>query len=426
MLRRAQIVLDAAASQISSVTARFMRNRPNDAVLPLALVRPRRSEDWLSIPVHDPEADENSGHDAQLRGRFLARQDRWDDLSAEIRTADTARATSPDGVPIAELLALGARSDVINAVEHALLDRRPADASPLTDGIKGLEAIRSEFPDDVFITLVVALTHIDIGWAWRGEDTDASVPDRNRQKCMAHFDRANSLLSPFCAIELDSPLLAAARCALLAGQKDPSEHVTNVYKDLITLAPQNHRAMRALGTQLLPRWFGSFAVLELEARRTAARTQETWGAGGYTWVCFDAIAQDEQACALVDVEFFIDGLFDIIDRCPEQEMVNLLAAFCSVAMQQSQGISTAADLPRMQIVDCANWLIKDHLTEVHPLIWAHASDGFDNSTRVTSINRFAARGRADAMQAIAEHFRDDIDRGLKVIFTSNGPELHPT
>jgi hypothetical protein len=28
------------------------------------------------------------------------------------------------------------------------------------------------------------------------------------------------------------------------------------------------------------------------------------------------------------------------------------------------------------------------------MIWAHAADGFDNNSRVTSLSRFAARGRA--------------------------------
>lgn len=426
MLRRRQKVRDVLVSFMSALAARFGWSRPVSDPPQLVLAAPRRFEDWLSIPVHDHSIDDVACRDSQRRGQFLARQDRWDDLTAEIREADTARQSTPGGMPIAELMAFGARSDVISAVEHALQDNRPADDMPLTDGIKGLEAIRREHPDDPFMAAIVALAHIDIGWAWRGGGRDASVTEMYRNKCAAHFDRANSLLSPYCGIELDSPLMASARCALLAGLRDPGARIADDYEDLIDLNPRNHRPMRALGTHLLPRWFGSYDMLELEARRTASRTQDIWGAGGYSWVCFDAIAQDERACALVDVDFFIDGLRDIVARRPEQEMINLLAAYCSVAMRHGQGASTSSDLPRMQIVDCANWLIRDHLTEIHPMIWAHASDGFDNNTRVTSVSRFAARGRADAMQVIAEQFRDDIDRGIKVIFTPNGPELHPS
>jgi hypothetical protein len=58
------------------------------------------------------------------------------------------------------------------------------------------------------------------------------------------------------------------------------------------------------------------------------------------------------------------------------------------------------------------------------MIWAHAAEGFDTQARITSLSRFAARGRADALHIIADQFRDDIDRGLRVVFTPEGPQLH--
>ena len=88
------------------------------------------------------------------------------------------------------------------------------------------------------------------------------------------------------------------------------------------------------------------------------------------------------------------------------------------------GLHEEADLNRMQICDAADWLIRDHLTEVHPMIWAHASEGFDNNMRVSSPSRFAARGRADALQIIASLFRDEIRNGNRVVFTPEGPQLH--
>ena len=135
---------------------------------------------------------------------------------------------------------------------------------------------------------------------------------------------------------------------------------------------------------------------------------------------FDAIALDEGACANVDVDFFIDALRDIVSRRPDQETVNLLAAYCAVAMRQGLGGDTQADFNRLRIVDCANWLIRDHLNEIHPLIWAHASDGFDNNARVSSVNRFTARGRDFALRIIADLFSDEIGRGYKVTFTPKG------
>ncbi|MEX0284071.1 MAG: hypothetical protein AB3N23_05625 [Paracoccaceae bacterium] len=385
----------------------------------------RCPEDVLTIPVHEQSPEQMARYQHQTRGQFLARQERWDDLCDEVRRADHARDTTPGGMPVSELLLFGARSDVVYAVEHALLDGTPPKDAPLLDGIAAFEALRMEYPNDPVIALIVALSHIDIAWAWRGAGWDAPVPKPNRRAFVAHMQRAEELLSPYCGIELDSPVLAAARCSLFAGGQQSDRQIADEYEDLIDLDPGNHRHMRAMGNHLLPRWFGSFQDLELEARRTAARTQDIWGDGGYTWVYFDAIAVDDEACALVDVDFFIDGLRDIIKTRPDQEMANLLCAFCAVAIHHGTGSNERADLNRIQIAECAKWLIRDHLTEVYPLVWAHAAEGFDNNARITSISRFAARGKADALQAICEQFREDIEAGLRITYTPDGPELHP-
>ncbi len=412
---------------LGRLAPKFSRLLPRRALLALpASDRPAplpRPEEVLSIPVCAQSEDDLACQTAQQRGLFLARQDRWDDLVREIRDADQARETTPGGMPLSDLLAYGARADAVQAAEHALIDGRPANDAPLTHGILGLEEALTDLRGDPYMTAIVALTHIDIAWAWRGTGWDAVVPRVNRDRCAAHFDRAGKLLHPLCGIAMNSPMIAAARCGLLAGRRDPHARVADDYQDLIDLDPGNFRHMRAFGNHMLPRWFGSYRELELEARRTAARTGDHWGAGGYTWVCFDAIATDPLACAIVDVDFFVDGLHDIVDRRPDQGMINLLAAYCAVALHNELGFHQDADLPRMQIAEAAGWLIRDHLTELHPLVWAHASDGFDNNARITSPTRFAARGHADALQAIAEQFRDDIANGFRVTFTPEGPRI---
>lgn len=417
------LLLEQLADILQTLWARLRGERDGNDPEPIyALPRPRHEES-LTIPVCEDSADAAALHEAQTRGQFLARQERWDDLIAEIRAADSTRAATPGGAPIAELLAFGARSDVVLAAEHALQDGKPATDAPLLTGVKALETVRREGPDDPYMSLIVALAHLDIGWAWRGTGWDASLPQLNRNRCIAHFDRARDLLAPFDGVDLDSPLIASAQCALLAGRRDARTRVVGDYEALIDLDPQNPRHMRTLGYHLLPRWFGSYGELELQARRTASRTQDIWGSGGYTWVCFDAIGIDEEACARVDVDFFIEGMKDIATARPEQEMINLLAAYCAVVIRQGLGASTEADFARLQIAECAYWLVREHLTEVHPMVWAHAMDGFDNNIRVSSVNRFAARGRRSALQAIGDLFRDEIAQGCHVTFTAEGPRL---
>ncbi len=38
-----------------------------------------------------------------------------------------------------------------------------------------------------------------------------------------------------------------------------------------------------------PAAFGSWEMLERQARRTAERTRDLWGAGGYAWVYIGAL-----------------------------------------------------------------------------------------------------------------------------------------
>lgn len=371
---------------------------------------------WLDLKICETTRDDAISRAAMDRGQFLARQDRWDVLADEIRAADLACNKTPGGMPIAELLAFGARGDVVNGVEHALFDGHRDATAPLVDGINELEAIRWEYDNDPILSVVVALAHIDLGWAWRGVANKGATEDAALQHCIAHFDRADALLVAAQEGQETSRIHAAARCALWAGRAERNRRIADEYATLIDLDPLNYRAMRAMGNHLLPRWFGTYPELELEARRTAARTEKIWGAGAYTWVQFDAIVLDEVACALVDVDFFIDGLHDIVARRPDQEMINLLASYCAVALRNGYGTSPEADEPRERIAACAQWLVRDHLREVHPLIWAHAADAFDNAKRVVSLNRFAARGRETAIRTLEDLFFDERAKGLRLTF----------
>uniref|UniRef100_UPI002B269D22 hypothetical protein n=1 Tax=Leisingera sp. TaxID=1879318 RepID=UPI002B269D22 len=348
---------------------------------PAAELPDRRLVDSLSIPVCSARGDPECIQ-AQDSGQFLARQERWDELSRQIRDADQTRAAARCGLPLADLVAYGARADVVNATEHALAEDQDACSRSLIRGLMAFEALRAENRQDPYLTALVALAHIDIGWAWRGTGGQTVASQPNQRRCAAHFDRAAALLDPIEKGCRDSPFLKAARCALFAGRNAGTLRVADEFGALIDLAPGNHRHMRTLGAHMLPHRSGSYAALELEARRTASRTAETWGAGGYTWVYFDAISIDDQACARVDTRLFLDGLKDIVNANPSQEMVNLLAAYCTVSLRRGLGQNFQADVPRLKIAGAATWLIRDHLTELHPLVWAHAAEGFDNSDRI--------------------------------------------
>ncbi len=373
----------------------------------------------LQIPVRDSTEDDDECDRLRRLGQFLARQDRWCDLAGRIRMAERARSKTPGGMPVTDLLAFGARNDVVAAADHAIADGAPPGSPALLSGIGALEAVLSEYNSDPAIALIVAWAYIDIGWAWRGSAPEDDVPKRHKASFAAHFDRASEILDAFNGVEMDSPALAAARCAVLPGLRNPHIRIADDYEDLIDLDPHNERHMRAMGNHLLPRWFGDYDQLELEARRTASRTQDVWGNAGYTWVMFDAAANDAEACAAVDVDFFIDGLKDILERRPGQSTANLLAAYCAVSIaRHGPDHCTGSALGA-----CMEWIIRDHMTELHPLIWAHAAEGFDNAAPVTSLNRFAAHGKARALSVLNDLFEAEIAKGQQIIFTPHGLEI---
>ena len=403
--------------------------RTNAAPVPTATAKPARSRSTpplhLNIPCPDPTLEDRTRDAHQNRALHLVRQEDWGVLSELIRAADDTAAMTPGGMPVAELMAFGARADVVMAVEHALLDRTPPRDAPILRGIEALEFVLAEHSDDYVISCIVAQAHMDMAWAWRGIGWDVEIAPRNREAFDAHFSRARDIICQFKGIPKNSALLASTECALLRGQNASAQSVADRYEALIDLNPNNTGPLRALGTHMLPRWYGSHAGLELEARRTAIRTREIWGAGGYTWVMFDAISVDDEACARLDLPFFVEGLRDILARRPDPHTVNLLAAYCANTMGQACSGNDAADHIRAQIAGCANWIVREHLTELHPMIWAHAAQGFANNLRVASAQRFAAAGYDDALRIITDLFRREIAEGKRITFTDQGAVATP-
>lgn len=379
-----------------------------------------RIEELLTIECPDPTSEDRHRDTNQQLGQKLVRQENWAGLADAIREADAKKSLTPGSMPIADLITYGARADVVASAEHAIGETDEGTPDAVLRGVEDFEAVLEEHADDYAVAAIVAQTHIDIGWAWRGNGWDVEVPQLNRDAFAAHFDRAHDIIEPFVKSHGDSPLIAAIHCAQMIGPNGRGNCVADRYEHLIDLNPLNPRPMRAMGNHLLPRWFGSYAQLELEARRTAARTEHIWGAGGYTWVQFDAISCDDQACANLDLPFFVDGLRDILTRKPNAYTANLLAAYCANTIGQSFSGNDEADHVRAQIADCTEWIVREYLTELHPMIWAHAAHGFDNRLRIRSPHRFAASGREDALRIMAGLFKNELAAGKRITFDDQG------
>lgn len=382
-------------------------------------------EHQLVIACIDPTQEETARDVYQSRGLFLARQDRWAELAQEIRLAEKTKRITPSAMPAAELLSFGARSDVVTAVEHALYDGAPTADAPLSSGINALEEMLSDAGADMMLSAVVAQAHIDLAWAWRGASRTRQVQARNAKAFETHFNRAHEILAPFDMSDTQSSSLATAKCGLHGAGREHTNKLIVDYEHLIDLDPRNPAPMRALGTFLTPSWFGTYQQLEVEARRTAARTQKIWGAGAYTWVMFDALSRDDTACDNLDVAFFLEGIDDILRRVPNQHVANLLAAYCANFGAEGRAKREALHPTRRRIAACADWIVRDYMTELHPMIWAHAEAGFGNESRGHSARSFAASGRTSAHRIITNLFKREIAAGQCIVFTADGPVTQP-
>lgn len=260
--------------------------------------------------------------------------------------------------------------------------------------------------------------HLTVAEAWRltpgGAEAAALRADARSQQ----LETAARLIAPFHPLEYDSPGIAALRCALLDLDARPSRRVADDYEDLIDLDPSCPAHMRALGRDLMPDRFGNWDRLELEARRTAGRTADVWGAGGYVWVWLDALSGVQQrGFAHVDAELFTEGLHDILTRRPDQHTANLLAAFCGMTLSGASEPSSA----RARICGCFGWIVEDHLREIHPALWASARP-FAGKTEGGERLRL---GESRARSALAEHFAHQLRLGREVHFTEAGVTLSP-
>ncbi len=132
--------------------------------------------DALDIPVCDISLEQAERSALEQRGQFLARQDMWEELGQEIRDYDRSRAVTAGGMSKADLLALGARSDVTAPVLAAFADPALMPQHAPRHGLRDLEIVLEDHPGDYGVALVVINAYIDIAWAWRGEGWISDLP----------------------------------------------------------------------------------------------------------------------------------------------------------------------------------------------------------------------------------------------------------
>ncbi|WHZ33604.1 hypothetical protein [Sagittula sp. MA-2] len=387
---------------------RALRARLGTATLP-----PLRPRVEIAVRAPGPDAAQRADHIA--RGRHLARQEVWDELAELIAAADRGGQLTDGLFPVALLLAQGARSDVVQAARELVRRGEPKTALAI------LAAFRATLEDENAgppLDGLAALAHVDVALSWRGASAPAQLSAQRRAAYASHMGEARALADRHDAFEAGSSYWAALRCAVLEADPAPAARVADDYEDLIELAPEVPAHMMALGHDLRPRRFGSWEMLDSQARRVIGQTCDIWGMAGYTWVYIGALERDAGALRRVDAELFTEGLHDILQRHPTQDMANRMAAFTGLTLGGPSDPGSA----RRRLADAFGWITQDYLRELHPEIWANAPSPGRPLPPEDSQDT-VRRGRVRAISTMAEYYAPALDVGRRLVFTPDGVRM---
>lgn len=358
-----------------------------------------------------PVADEDMARlSIWEHGRTLARQEAWEHLSTLVQEADAARRTTPGGQSEALILAMGAHADVVGAARDALHDRR----FPSPEGIEALRAIAEMHPQDHALSLLVALAHLRIVDAWRAKpEMQSAISD---QSIAAHLAAAEALLAPFDPLALSSPALAAvcAEWARLSARDEDA--VAETYRTLVSLDPGTPQHMRAFGVALAH----DSRNLAHAAQYISDITASSWGAGAHVWLYLDAIPLSPEGLSNMDTTAFIAGMRDILARRPDQSIVNELAAFCTLTLRPGQDLRGRAETARRTLHACQDWILREHLQELHPALWVAERDTEIAPRSQAGKRAVVTQGRLRALQSIAQHFAPELADGSTIAFSPAG------
>ncbi len=381
----------------------------------------------ISIPI--PEQSNDCDEKARLHkaAYHLVRQDRWDTLGELIRDHDRERKLTAGGTSTASVLSAGARKDLSDTIAMGLSPRSETGLTAATSGVEMLDQVLIDHSEDYGVALVVAQAHMDLGSVWRGQGWADEVPASDWKKFARHYRRAYSILEQFDPIENDSPALAAARCRTLAGMPDAAQRSIAYYEELIDLAPYYAKSYRQFGKSLLPRWYGTYELIEQQARKLAKETAEHWGDAAYALTYMDAAVEDKEALGFVDVAMFLKGLNDYLEAVPDQGNANRIAAYLSVSLVPKGPLvsgSKRALQNRKTLIAAAPQFVRDHMREVHPIIWAEAAGAHDPDAPPAKAWRQRQTGLEEAFSSLSRAFEREILRGMHLFFKKDGVDIH--
>ncbi|MFZ1467497.1 MAG: hypothetical protein WAT09_00800 [Paracoccaceae bacterium] len=385
----------------TGVLARLFAARQGRGVASAAVMEMPSLAQRLHVPVLAQSDETAAGLAIRASYAAMAAAGQWDGLLAALRIADQARSVGPDGQRLAILISQGAR----DALGQSLARRDwPAAATDL--GV--IAAVQGQHPGDYTAAHLLAQAHLDLGWARRSTSasTDADVPRAGWLAFLHQTALAEAVLEPFDPLQEMSPLLAGTRYLLVRGLEDGEELYLDWYEDWSDLDPSDAAAHAAHAVHLLPNWFGTYALLDQQARAAMARTRAATGAAAYAVFHLSATEALGDLPVRVDLALFVQGLQDFAGQTGCQHRANIVADALS-ELDHSLAEDVDCDPASRQLVRAAlGRHLRDHLREFHFATWQN--------------------GHPCMHYAVTQVFGDELARGEHIFVGPKGLVARPS
>lgn len=326
----------------------------------------------------------------------LLEQPRWPELLQRLRDCEQSRSLFPS----LDRHYLAAMEGALGPLERAIEQGAPAANASLAL----YRSIHLTHPENHLAAALYARALCLVGWLYRGSGFVQETDPAHLEKFAELHDQAATVLAPFDAIEADSPILAMACYQLVKGLPDGGQQLSRRYDDWARLDPDCLNILDEHGFLLLPRWFGTYDEIEVEARRAAARCDATIGNGAYAVFWLAAVRCEVWLLSRIEIDMFCDGIRQLLNHASSQKLANGIACgvfHLSRAVTDMTGKSLHQDEgPRLRLRALLGEIYRDHICEIQQSEW-------DVSALVIA-------------ESIVEAFDEEIEAGMVIVASEQG------
>lgn len=314
--------------------------------------------------------------------KLVAARD-WVSFGTLVKDWDQTRKKTVTNYPLADMAVDKALSLI--AGDTGMDDCAAVAVSPISDDtLDRLETATTLHPQLYPLAVLTAELHMRKAWHLRGGGFANEVPEAAWEQMDVSFQRANWLLETNDPTDQNAPLLASAHFHLCdhLDATLAAKRLHKAYQTWCALDPQDMRPHGTYAFKMLPRWYGTYADLDMALRKAMSAGGPKAYTAGYLNVALD----DDGALVQMDAELFVEGLNDLVlFRGRDPAHVSWLIQTLYDIGENVKALGRRRGLPAplksklesdLDILQSANRsLARKHLVGLNPRFWEDGIDG---------------------------------------------------